>query len=91
MDNLLDDFAARLDPFYQAVPAGRSLPAHFVSQGSPIAEALLGITDERAQRAQNQTARKAYDKLRPTAKKHVEAAVPGIARLVEKHTAEAAA
>jgi hypothetical protein len=27
-----------------------------------------------------------YLKLRPTAKKHVEEAVPGVGRLVEKHT-----
>ncbi len=93
VDHLLDDFARRLDTFYQAHVQGqgrgdaRSLPSHFGEQAGPIAEALLGITDERAQRAQNAAVKKTYEKLRPSAKKHVEEAVPGIARLVEKHTA----
>jgi hypothetical protein len=93
VDHLLDDFARRLEPFYQShkTAGGRSLPDHFAGQGSAIADALLGITDERAGRAKNATVKKAYEKLRPSAKKNVEEAVPGIARLVEKHTATAAA
>lgn len=93
VDHMLDDFAARLDAFYQSQKqaAGRSLPSHFAENSGPIAEALLGITDQRAQRAQNQTLKKTYEKLRPTAKKHVEEAVPGIGRLVEKYAAKVAA
>jgi hypothetical protein len=93
VDHLLDDFATRMEPFYQGHVQGigkgdaRSLPSHFLEQAGPIAEALLGITDARAQRAQNAVVKKSYEKLRPSAKKHVEEAVPGIARLVEKHTA----
>ena len=91
VDHLLDDFANRMDPFYQAHLTGagsaRSLPSHFSEQSGAIAEALLGITDARAQKAQNAVVKKSYEKLRPSAKKHVEEAVPGIARLVEKHTA----
>ncbi len=93
VDHMLDDFAARLDPFYQGQQkaAGRSLPSYFGEHSGSVAEALLGITDQRAQRAQNQTLKKTYEKLRPTAKKHVEEAVPGIARLIEKHSAKVAA
>ena len=92
IDHMLDDFARRLDPFYQSQRAagGRSMPAHFTENAGPIADALLGITDERAQRAQNALVKKSYEKLRPTAKKHVEEAAPGLGRLVEKHTATAA-
>ena len=43
------------------------------------------ISDERAARAKNQAAKKAYEKLRPTGKKNVEAAVPRLAAMVEKH------
>lgn len=93
VDHLLDDFARRLEPFYQshaqAAPAQgvrQTLPAHFAAQSGAVADALLGITDERAARAKNQTVKKAYEKLRPSAKKHVEEAAPGIGRLVEKHT-----
>jgi hypothetical protein len=92
VDHLLDDFARRLEPFYQAaVTASRRPTDHFIGQAGAIADALLGITDERAQRAKNAVVKKAYEKLRPSAKKHVEEAVPGIGRLVEKHTATAAA
>ena len=54
--------------------------------GGAIAEALLGITDDRAARAPGGVVKKSYEKLRPTAKKHVEEAVPGVARLIDKHT-----
>jgi len=89
VDNLLDDFASRLDPYYQShqQAGGRSLPDHFNSNPGAIADSLLGITDDRAQHAKNAMVKKSYEKLRPTAKKHVEEAVPAIGRLVEKHTA----
>lgn len=92
VDNLLDDFARRLEPFYQAhqrLRSGgnpRSLVDHFVGESGAIAEALLGITDDRAARAPGGVVKKSYEKLRPTAKKHVEEAVPGVARLIDKHT-----
>jgi hypothetical protein len=49
-----------------------------------VADALLGITDAKAQRASG-VVRKTYDSLRGSAKKNVEAAVPRLGRLVEKH------
>lgn len=91
VDHLLDDFATRLDPFYQSSKQaqGKSLPDHFNGQSASIADALLGITDDRAKRAKNASVKTVYEKLRPMAKKHVEEAVPGIGRLVERHTAAA--
>jgi hypothetical protein len=56
-----------------------------------VAEALLGITDQRAQKAKNQVVRTAYEKLRPMAKKHTEAAIPRVSRMVAKYTSAAAA
>jgi hypothetical protein len=90
VDHMLDDFAARLDPFYQShqQAGGRSFPDHLQGQSAQVADALLGITDDRARLAKNPLVKKSYEKLRPSAKKHVEEAVPGIARLIEKHTAE---
>ena len=93
MDHMLDDFAARLQPFYEGhlKDPSRPLDAHFIAHSGGVADALLGITDERSQRAKNAAVKKTYEKLRPTAKKHVEEAVPGLARLVAKHSAAAAA
>ena len=92
VDNMVDDFVKRLEPFYAAAqaknePVGPSMNA----RASEVAEALLAISDERAQRAKNNTLKKAYEKLRPTGKKHVEAAVPRIGRLIAKYTSAPAA
>jgi hypothetical protein len=90
VDGMLDDFVRRLEPFYAAAqvknePVGPAMNA----RAGEVAEALLAISDERAQRSKNNTLRKAYEKLRPTGKKHVEAAVPRIGRLVAKYAASA--
>jgi hypothetical protein len=84
--NLLPDFTSKLDPLYQqAKTKNEPVSAFLGSRTGEVAEALLGITDARAQRASNQGLKSAYEKLRPTAKKHVEAAVPRIGRLIEKY------
>jgi hypothetical protein len=90
IDHMLDDFADRLDPIYQAA-LGRNEPvsAYFNARTGEVAEALLTITDQRAQRAKNQTLKSAYERLRPSGKKHVEAAVPRISRLVAKYASAA--
>jgi hypothetical protein len=86
IDGLLDDFAARLDPFYQAhVTRGGSIVDNFTARKGEIADALLGITDDRAQRTRHNSLRSAYQQLRPQGKKNVEEAVPGVARLIDKH------
>jgi len=86
MNGMLDDFAKNLDPlFQQHLGKGGSLVDHFVANKGAVAEALLAITDGRAQRATSGTAKSAYEKLRPTGKKHVEEAVPRLARMIEQH------
>ena len=86
IDHMLDDFAGKLDPLYQQAKAkNEPISAFFSGRAGEVSEALLAITDGRAQRANNQGLKTAYEKLRPTAKKHVEAAVPRLGRLVEKY------
>lgn len=86
-DDMLEDFSTRLDPFFQQAHAeSKELPAYLSTRAGEAAEALLGITDERAARAKNKAVKKAYDKLRPTAKKHVEAAIPRVSQMIEKNT-----
>jgi hypothetical protein len=78
---LIDDFAAKLDPFWLDCQAQKADPrAYFQRRGNEIAQALLGITDERARRADG-PARSAYEKLRPEGVKHVVAAMPRLADL----------
>jgi len=90
IDGLLEDFADRLDPLYQAAKAkGEPVTAYFNARAGEAAEALLGITDQRAQRAKNQVVKSAYEKMRPMAKKHTEAAIPRVAKMIAKHDAAA--
>ena len=97
VDHLIDPFVARLEPFYEACTgagagsgvgvnqASSQLESHFTTRASQIANALLGVTDDRARETPHATLRKAYEKLRPTGKKHVEQAVPKIARVIARY------
>jgi hypothetical protein len=88
VDNLLNDFLDALDPSYQqALSTGEALRKKLESAAGPTAEALLAITDTRAERAERPAVKKTYEKLRPTAKKHVEAAMPRIAAMLERQLA----
>lgn len=87
VDKLLDEFVLTLEPLYaehRAAPNG-SLSSFMSARAGAVAQALLGVTDRRARGATHETLRKIYEKLRPTAAKHVEQAVPGIARVLEKN------
>ncbi|HSC86663.1 MAG TPA: hypothetical protein VLC09_05305 [Polyangiaceae bacterium] len=86
VDGLLDDFARSLDPFYQsAIAAGRAPGAELGGQPAAVANALLAVTDRRAARASGDVIKKTYEKLRPTAQKHVEASVPRLSGLLDRH------
>jgi hypothetical protein len=83
--NLLDDFLESMDPLYQeAKQKGRPAGAFLIENKSRVADALLGVTDRRAQRADG-VLKKAYEKLRPLAKGQVESAAPRLAQLLERH------
>jgi len=90
IDHMLDDFCDKLDPLYQAAAAkNEPVTAYFNARPGEVSDALLSITDGRAQRSSNQGLKSAYEKLRPLAKKQVEAAVPRVSRMIAKHTAPA--
>jgi hypothetical protein len=87
VSNLLPDFAAALDSMYlesasENGDASESTIADaFVRrverERSRAAEALLGVTDRKIDSARP-SVRKAYARLRPSAREHVEAALPGL-------------
>ncbi|MGB0680279.1 MAG: DUF6918 family protein, partial [Polyangiales bacterium] len=84
--DLLPEFAAALDPFqHQAATGGsnaeRFLPAH----AGRVADALLAITDAKAGKSKSGLVTGTYRKLRPTAKKHVEVALPRLGRLIDRY------
>jgi hypothetical protein len=86
VSELLPEFARVLDPMYQdAKTQGKPVASFFETNGGRAADALLSITDSKAKNAKSGVVKGTYDKLRPSAKKHVEAAVPRLGRLIEKH------
>lgn len=90
VDHMLDDFVKRLEPFYAEAQAKNEPVGPLLNTRAPqVADALLAISDERASRSTNQTLKKAYEKLRPTGKKHVEQAVPRVGRLIQKYASQA--
>lgn len=86
VDHLLEDFAGALDPTYQAAKAaGKPIAAYFADKKGDVADALLAITDAKAKRAKTAVVVKTYEKLRGTAKQHVESAMPRLGKLIEKY------
>jgi hypothetical protein len=86
VDALFDQWAEKLEPFWQQAIANGKRPAdHLTAQKSRVAEALLEVTDDKATRADSAVVKSTYKKLRPSAKEHVEEAVPALATLLAKH------
>jgi hypothetical protein len=84
--DLLPEFAKVLEPVYaDAKSANLPVSAFFVSNSGRVADALLSITDAKAQKSKSGVVKGTYDKLRGTAKKNVEAAVPRLGKLIERH------
>ena len=84
--DLLPEFAKVLEPVYaEAKSANRPVSAFFMSNSGRVADALLSITDAKAQKSKSGVVKGTYDKLRGTAKKNVEAAVPRLGKLIERH------
>jgi hypothetical protein len=84
--DLLPEFALALQPIYEEAKAkGNSVREHFVSNTTRVADALLTITDDKAKRSKSGMVKGTYEKLRGSAKKNVEAAVPRLAAMIEKH------
>jgi hypothetical protein len=86
VSDLLPEFARALDPVYtEAKNSGKSISDYFVGNGGRVADALLSITDAKAEKSKSGVVKSTYDKLRGTAKKNVEAAVPRLGKLIERH------
>ena len=86
VDGLLDDFLSALDPIYQEACEKRVASGAYLKANSDrVADALLKVTDGKAGKTSSGGVRSAYEKLRPMAKKQVEAAAPRLASLLERH------
>jgi hypothetical protein len=85
VSDLLPEFAVALEPIYQeAKTQSKPIAAHLAANSGRVADALLTITDAKAAKSTSGVVKGTYDKLRGSAKKNVEAAVPRLAKLVER-------
>lgn len=82
---LLPEFAVKLDPIWEDAVKSGNRSGYLVSNKGRVADALLAVTDARANRSNKGMVKSTYEKLRGSAKKNVEEAVPRLARLLEKH------
>ncbi|MCL2777415.1 MAG: hypothetical protein FWD73_05375 [Polyangiaceae bacterium] len=86
VSDLIPEFARVLEPiFADAKSQNKPVADFFSSNSGRVADALLSITDAKAARAKSGVAKGAYEKLRGTAKKNVEQAVPRLGRLIAKY------
>lgn len=87
-DNLLDPFALALDPMYADYLEDEryaTFEDYLADHRDEATEALLSITDERADSADHKVLKKTYRKLRGQAEKHVKEALPATGRLIDKY------
>jgi uncharacterized protein DUF6918 len=81
IETLLPEFAAAMEPIYtrEGAAGADAFTRYLEGHRDEVADALLTVTDARAQRAKNPTIKKTYDKLRGSARDNVSAAVPNLA------------
>jgi Family of unknown function (DUF6918) len=89
VESLLPEMVDRLEPFWADFSAsgGSEFGDYLAKRGDEVSEALLSVTDARGAASDRPTIVKAYNKVRPSAAKHVTAALPNVGVLVQKYTA----
>lgn len=88
VDSLLDDFTAELEPFYADFKAsgGSDFASYLPTRSEEASNALLSVTDARAEKSSRDSIKKVYNKLRPKGQENVEEALPRIGALIDKHS-----
>jgi hypothetical protein len=86
IDGMLDDFVDALEPHWAAYAAGppTGFGAFLASRPEPVSQALLAVTDRRAERASSAVG-SVYNRLRPKAQTSVADALPRLGDLIERH------
>lgn len=87
VQTLLPEFAAALEPVREkAVAQGNSVGDYCSAHAREVAEALLAVTDGRVSQSDHGAVQGAYNKLRGSARKNVEGAVPALGQIIDKYT-----
>ncbi|BAY80127.1 hypothetical protein NIES25_66150 (plasmid) [Nostoc linckia NIES-25] len=85
VEQLLPQCFTAIDPIWnEGVQKGDPV-VYVIANSSDTADALLSVTDARLKTVKRQIVRGTYEKLRGSAKKHVEEAIPDLANIIGKY------
>jgi hypothetical protein len=86
---LLPDMVDQLEPFWADfnTSGGSEFGDYLAKRGDEVSQALLTVTDAKATSSGRPTIVKAYNSVRGSAVKHIEAALPRVGDLVLKYAA----
>jgi hypothetical protein len=87
VESLLPDLVTQLEPYWADFSASGAsgFGDYLAKRGDEVSEALLSVTDARAQISSRPVIIKAYGTVRGGAAKHIVAALPNVGALVEKY------
>ncbi|HIK44530.1 MAG TPA: hypothetical protein IGR64_06530 [Leptolyngbyaceae cyanobacterium M65_K2018_010] len=85
VERLLPEVLTALDPLWQEGLQAGDPVEHLIQNRVRTADSLLGVTDAKIQGTHNGLVKTSYNKLRQSVKGDVEAAVPGLAKLIGAH------
>ncbi|WP_433601168.1 DUF6918 family protein [Nocardia sp. CA-135953] len=87
LESLAPKLVSQLEPFWQEYAATGSgqFADLLVAKSDEVAEALLAVTDARADASTRPALRKVYSSMRSSAKKNVIEALPRLGDLVQRH------
>lgn len=85
--NLIPELTYQLDPYWTNFLAsgGGHFGDYLVSRGGQVAESLLQVTDQMASTSSRTVVVKAYNGVRGSAARNIEAALPNLGALVQKY------
>ena len=87
VESLVPQLAERLNPYWTDFTAsgGAEFGDYLAKRGDEVSEALIAVTDERAKASGRPVVVKAYNSVRGSATKHIQAALPDVGALVQKY------
>ena len=87
IDSMLPEFIAQLEPFWADFAASGSarFGDYLAKRGPEVSEALLAVTDNMATNSGRAAIVKAYQMVRGSAGKNIEAALPALGAMVQKY------
>lgn len=84
---MLPGMVIQLEPYWAdfTTSGGADFGDYLAKRGDEVSESLLAVTDEMAQGSSRGAVVKAYQMVRGSASKNIEAALPALGAMVQKH------